>query len=104
MTWKVTRFEADEMKISLGFHSPFYISKYADQDDVVVHIKDFRDMFVSKTLLTDLHINYTTLRCRVPKQMEDTAFSRSMVVTAENVETLITASVLSSVAFNIAFT
>ena len=39
MTWNVTSFESDEMKISLGFHKPFYISKYANQDDVVLHIK-----------------------------------------------------------------
>jgi len=53
--------------IKLNFSDALAISPLAIQDTLVVHIKERRDFFISKTLLKDLHQNYTTLTSFIKK-------------------------------------
>ena len=68
----MTEYQRDFMMIKLNFTDPYSISPKEQQDQLVFHIKDKQEFFISETLLVDIHDNFTTLRSRVPKQMPDT--------------------------------
>ena len=87
------------MIFKLNFSNELAISPDLDQDLVVFHIKEQRELFISETLLQDLSDNFTTLMQKVPKQMTDSTVTDILIGTAETVEMFIKGSFIGSVLF-----
>jgi hypothetical protein len=86
LTWQVTEMKADYMKVKLNFTNELAISSHLEQDQVVFHIKEQRELFISETLLQDLSANSTTLLQKVPKQVSDSLASDVLIGSAEGVK------------------
>ena len=91
--------KADYMLIKLNFSNELAISPDLDQDLVVFHIKEQRELFISETLLQDLSDNFTTLMQKVPKQMTDSTVTDILIGTAKTVEIFIKGSFIGSFLF-----
>ena len=51
LTWRVTEFKEDYMIFKLKFENELAISSKPDFDEVVIHIQEVGDLFISETLL-----------------------------------------------------
>jgi hypothetical protein len=94
----------DYMIVKLNFSNELAISSQLEQDLVVFHIKEQRELFISETLLQSLSENYTTLIKKVPKQMIDSPVSDTLIGVTEGVELVLKGSLATSFSFGIVFT
>lgn len=67
LTWSVTKYYKDYMVISLKFYHPEEISPLSDLDELVFHIIDPGNFFISATEIQILHSDYRTLKHTVRK-------------------------------------
>ena len=100
-TWNVTEYTKDFMKLKLNFTDPYSISPMEQQDQLVFHIKDKQEFFISETLLVDIHDNFTTLKSKIPKQMPDNMLTQSLTGGSAAMKDVMQGSFLISVAMNI---
>jgi len=89
------------MRIKLNFSDPLSISPKLDQDKLVFHIKHREDYFISKTLLINLHSNFTTLTKNLKRQMIDNDFTKFVLTSAEMAKVGVLNSFFSTLLINI---
>jgi hypothetical protein len=89
------------MMMKLNFSNALAISPNQVQDLLVIHIRERRDHFISKTQLKDLHRNYTTLSLPIKKQLIDESLSYSLISASENSKVTLKSSFIGTFILNI---
>jgi hypothetical protein len=103
LTWNITSYEKDIMRIKLVFNNFAEISPLVEQDELIFHIKDPLHFFISDEYLTDLDIAYWTLSSKLKKQMDDTPGARSVMSVTQYVSESILNALVATFLVNIVF-
>ena len=93
------------MTIKLHFDDPFMISEKAIQDIISIQMNETiaKKFFWSPTIDNHLHPSNWIMKSKIPRQLPDTGFTRSIKTLAKNSEIGLKVSTLVCIMLNLAF-
>ena len=100
-TFNITEYKDDYMQIKLNFTDPYAISPLEQQDKLVWHVLDRKDFFIAEEALVDLHSNFTTLTCKITKQMPDNLATNTLLTGSTGSKNMMKGSFVSGIILNL---